>query len=248
MRSKRKRRGTRDEWSLRSGESVPEYRYRLRLRVEMRIGRNRYFNCPLCFIEKDALLISLHEAGHLLCARTLGVPSIDLVGPQIRYNSEDDILYPSRGSIIWRQGPTDIMKTLQSFVASYLFRRELTDSPNAQNAIDNDLQFARKWYDAYHSPHEREPDAIFKSLIDLAIDETISDLRSPAFRRLAWDTAREFQRQVFGPDGSARSQTAEDIGEGILCPKHSVEAGEFGSETEWQIAQVRRKMREARAA
>jgi|SRR5450432_503217 hypothetical protein len=230
--SKRKKRGVREEWSLRSGESVPEYRYRLRLRVEMRIGRNRYFNCPLCFIEKDVPLISLHEAGHLLYARTLGVPNIVLVGPQIRYNSKDDILYPSNGSILWRQGPTDIVKTLQCSVAGFLFRQELTDSPNAQNAIDNDLQFARKWYDAYHSHHDRElHDAIFKSSIDKAIDETIKDLRCPAFRRQAWDTAREFQEQVFGPNGSARSKDLPDIGDGILCAKHSVEAGECGSET-----------------
>jgi len=78
-------------------------------------------------------------------------------------------------------------------IGGFVFREVLTDLPNDEIAIGVDMDAAWKWYQTHVGLDE---DA-FQRSVETTRQEIIKDLRSPKFRQLAWEIAREFEHEIF---------------------------------------------------
>jgi len=86
-----------------------------------------------------------------------------------------------------------VTAALKANIGGIIFREVLSDTPNDEPAISSDMRGAREWY---YKNVERNENAFLHDA-ETARQEIIKNLRSPAFRQLAWDTAREFEQAVF---------------------------------------------------
>jgi hypothetical protein len=145
-------------------------------------------------------------------ARLLGA-SVKFHGPTMYWDSRPQYNKPaiSKAATSWTRpdSTADVNTVIKADIVGFVFRESLTKNPNDQTAIDSDLDSARDWY----RQHVSRCDARFHFTVEMARDEISEDLRSPAFRNQAWDTAMEFDQAVFGVEPSrARHGTATDGG------------------------------------
>jgi len=160
--------------------------------------QERFFNCscPNCFNDVYRLRLCLHEAGHIVYARAYGASKLIFHGPEIVWDARCGVPAVSRSSVSWTPPVVNsVTSGLKPHIASFIFREKLA-VPNEEIAISTDMHSARQWFDENVGTN----DAGFDVAIEEARDEIIKDLRSPAFKRKAWETAREFSREVFGCD------------------------------------------------
>jgi hypothetical protein len=153
-----------------------------------------YFNCSHCFTPKYRTLLCLHEAGHAVYGRAIG-SEVEFHGPTIYWDARPQYDMPaiSKASTSWTPKGGSVIAIVKSFIGGFRFRELLSDTPNDEIAIGMDMDNCRTWFDAYVGIG----DAGFDLAIEVAKDEISMDLRQPEFRKLAWDTAREFERKVF---------------------------------------------------
>jgi hypothetical protein len=158
-----------------------------------------FFNSPKHFTKKFCIQLCLHEGGHVLYARHAEATGIRFYGPTLYWCSgcggcTGDTPSISRSSVTWMLPPNcGVTTALKACMGGLVFREVLSDTPNDASAISKDMEPARKWFD----DHVGTGEAGFEAAIESARLEIIKDLRSPAFRKLAWDTAREFGREIF---------------------------------------------------
>jgi hypothetical protein len=158
-----------------------------------------FFNSPNRFTKKFRSLLCLHEAGHVVYARRAGCTNIRFHGPMMTWcpgcplcagNSPS----VSKSSVSWTYPPNcDVTAALKAQIGGIVFREVLSDAPNDAAAISKDMDAARTWYQEKVGVN----DNMFEFSVEIARQEIIKDLRSPEFQQLAWDTAREFEKEIF---------------------------------------------------
>jgi hypothetical protein len=155
-----------------------------------------FLNSPAHFTKKYRSLLCLHEAGHVVYARRAGATDVGFHGPTLYWCSgcphcPGDTPSISRSSVNWTFPPNcGVIAALKADIGGIVFREVLTDTPNDEAAVWSDMNSARRDY-------ERLGDGNFLSAVEAARQEIIKDLESPQFRRLAWDTAKEFEQAIF---------------------------------------------------
>jgi hypothetical protein len=87
-----------------------------------------------------------------------------------------------------------INAVIKTHIGGFVFRSELSSSPNDEISIGMDTDGCREWYQERVGGTEDE----FKEAVEAVRQEIIKDLRSPKFKQEVWATAREFEREVFG--------------------------------------------------
>ena len=158
----------------------------------------RFFNSPH-FAKKDRGLLVLHETGHLLYARRAGATNIKLHGPAIFWCSgcpgcSGNAPSISRSSVSWTfPAGCEKIAALKAHIGGIVFRQILSDTPNDDAAKWSDMKGAREWYRQNVGPDE----AAFLRDVEVARQDIIDDLKSPAFQQQVWATAAEFEREVF---------------------------------------------------
>jgi hypothetical protein len=150
------------------------------------------------------LRVSLHEAGHVIYMRAAGATKIIFYGPEIIWDARFEKPAISRSSVVWTPPVVDsvaVALNLKPFIGGIVFRERLS-VPNDAEAIERDMFDARQWFDTHvgRTGNKGFDDARFEVAIEEAREEIIRDLRSPAFKKKAWETAREFSREVFRCD------------------------------------------------
>jgi hypothetical protein len=157
-----------------------------------------FFNCnrQCCFNDKYRLLLCLHEAGHTVYARAVG-SKVEFHGPTIYWDARPQYDCPaiSRSSVSYTI-PADapVNAVIKTHIGGFVFRSELSSSPNDEISIGMDTDGCRQWYQERVGGTEDD----FIKAIEEARQEIINDLRSPKFRHEVWATAREFEGGVFG--------------------------------------------------
>ena len=146
------------------------------------------------FTARDRLLTCLHEAGHVLAARANNATGIEIKGPQIYYDVFTKCLALAPATVYWDPLPptTSVNSGIRIYIQGVVFRERLTDSLDEESAIDNDTACAREWYDENVGLGEES----FLLAVETTKEEIIRDLRSPAFRRTAWDEARRIAAEI----------------------------------------------------
>ena len=154
-----------------------------------------FLNDTKQFTARDRLLTCLHEAGHVLAARANSATGIEIKGPQVYYDNFEKSLALAPATVYWDPLPptTSVNGGIRIYIQGFVFRERLTDSRDEESAIDNDTACAREWYNESIGLGEES----FILAFETAKEEIIRDLRSPAFRRAAWDEARRIQREIF---------------------------------------------------
>lgn len=156
------------------------------------------FNSPR-FAQKDRGLLSLHEAGHVVYARAAGGTNIVFHGPRMYWCSGCPLCPGnspsiSKSSVSWTYPPNcDVTVALKAYIGGIVFRQILSDTPNDEASIWSDTQGALQWYRENVGTDE---EAFFLD-VKTARGEIINDLKSPTFQQLAWNTAAEFEKEVF---------------------------------------------------
>lgn len=168
--------------------------------IKLHKESEQFFNCPKCFDKVYRLRLCLHEAGHIVYARASGATNIIFYGPEMFWDERFGVPSISRSSVAWTSPriarvDTSAVRNLKPYIASFIFRERLA-VPNEEIAIIKDMDDARKSFDE----NVGTGDADFQVALTQSRNEIIKDLRSPAFKKKAWDTAREFSREVFGCD------------------------------------------------
>jgi len=146
----------------------------------------------------------VHEAGHMIYLRQLGVTEFEFNGPRIAYNKENDTFDGYMASVRPKTAASPNGRDIQEFlrtaakahVAGRTFTKTLTNAPDAGEQQD------RQNFDALCSQIEKSlPTGATidrQKSWEQAETEVSTDLRSPQFRTLAWEAAREIERKVFG--------------------------------------------------
>ena len=150
------------------------------------------------FTARDRLLTCLHEAGHVFAAHANNATGIEIKGPQVYYDNFEKSLAFAPATVYWDPLPptTSVNSGIRIYIQGFVFRERLTDSLDEESAIDNDTACAREWYNESIGLGEES----FLLTVETTKEEIIRDLRSPAFRRAAWDEARRIQREIFPSD------------------------------------------------
>lgn len=143
-------------------------------------------------------LISLHEAGHVIYARRLGVEP-KFHPPVMMWDSRPQYNCPaiSRASTSWtlpNSETADITAVLKAHIGGFVFRERLSDTPNDEIAIGSDLDGARVFYTQRVGGTGED----FQKAIAEAKAQILVELQSPAFREEVWSVAKEFEREAFG--------------------------------------------------
>jgi hypothetical protein len=157
-----------------------------------------FFNSPAHFTAKFRAALCCHEAGHITYARLAGATDVTFHGPQMTWcygctgcNGNEPSIF--RSAVGWTLPPDcDPILALKANLGGIVFRERLTDMPNDEAAVESDMEGARKWWYEYVGDENT-----FVLSVEAAREEIIKDLRSPGFRRSAWDTSREFEQAIF---------------------------------------------------
>ncbi|MGB9010627.1 MAG: hypothetical protein WCC18_18595 [Candidatus Acidiferrales bacterium] len=147
---------------------------------------------------------SIHETGHWIYLQRVGVTNFRFNGPTIIYdpNTNQFVGYPaSVQPLIGSVNPDNfdfakwIFDVMKGFAAGGVFSRELTAAPDSGDEED------RQNFEAIlNSICDKVPgialdrDALWKD----AQDAVKQELRSPAFRKEAWEKAAELREKIFG--------------------------------------------------
>jgi hypothetical protein len=161
------------------------------------------------FDKKERAIICLHEATHVVYCRELGFEP-KFYGPAIWY---DEILVKFRRVDACVEGlPYEIkmkaepLLVAKQFMGPYYVEPKLIVSSRTENQI---------WHDAFGDlcnycdwKARRRKLGEVKLSFDAIRDSVYRDLRSPRFRKKLWDTAKEFEAQVFGPEAMTQEKAA----------------------------------------
>jgi hypothetical protein len=147
---------------------------------------------------------SIHETGHWIYLQRVGLTDFRFYGPRITYDPTTNqfdgypaAVQPQIGSV--DPSPTDLGKWLfdvmKGFAAGGVFSRELTAAPDSGD--EEDRQNFQAMYDLIL---EKAPELPFDrdALWTEAQEAVKQELRSPAFRKEAWDKAAELREKIFG--------------------------------------------------
>jgi len=128
-------------------------------------------------------------------ARRLGVEPV-FYGPMMMWDTRPEYDRPaiSKSSVEF-DNPVNATLTamLKANIAGFVFREQVSDSPNDEIAIGVDMQAARQCYAAYGGRTEEG----FQRAVAEARQEIVDELRSLEFQKLVWETAKEFGQTVF---------------------------------------------------
>jgi hypothetical protein len=146
----------------------------------------------------------IHEAGHMTYFKQAGITQFAFDGPRIIYNGETDNFDGYMASVIPKAGaaPQKAEKVQEFFstlakahVAGRVFTRQLTNAPDSGEEED------RHNFDKLCSELESGFPGITidrKESWEQAEKEVLIDLRNPAFKTNAWQTAKEIEKTLFG--------------------------------------------------
>ena len=163
--------------------------------------------------------LSLHEAGHILYARRYGATNIQFHGPTMYWDCRPEYGYDcpaiSRSAVFFTT-PTkgEAKDILKMHIGGFIFREVLSDEPNDNVAISMDVDGARRWHQSEIGGTEKE----FQEVIAQARKEILADLKSEEFKKLVWDTAKEFADAVFPKPNVKRRITPPRVGRNDPCP------------------------------
>lgn len=161
------------------------------------------------------LLLGLHEGSHAYFARQAGAINIRFYGPTMYFDSRPQYGCPaiSRSSCEWTPNGGSILSNIKAFLAGYIARRELSDSPNDHIAVGMDLQNCRDWFDR----HVGTGDDAFKQVVADAEREILEDLKSQIVVGEMWAEAKRFVKEVFEPITPAPKTKRIKIGRNEPC-------------------------------
>ena len=100
----------------------------------------------------------------------------------------------------------DVAGRIRAAIQGFEFVNRLTDTPDDDDVVENDLATVRDWYSEWVGFDE----TIFQVMVDIATEEIEKDLRSPGYRRKVWAEAWRVKDLLFGLDGIARISEAEE--------------------------------------
>jgi hypothetical protein len=142
------------------------------------------------------LKIGLHEAGHIVFAKRAGATDIRRYGPAMYWDSRLRYNCPiiSKSSVAWTPNPNaPVIANLKAHIGGYLVRRELSDEPNDNIAIESDLESCRKRFDSNVGAGEQA----FQKALEEAEHDILEDLKDPAIVAEIWSEARRFVNEIF---------------------------------------------------
>ncbi len=154
-----------------------------------------FFNCSCVKCARLKLLIGLHEGAHAYFARRAGAIKIEFHGPEMYWDSRPQYNQPaiSRSSVTWTDPNGFNNVTAKADLAGFVCRREMTDSPNDEIAIERDLAHCRARFDK----HIGGEDKAFKLFVAEAERLLLEDLKSPFIREEIWAEAKRFEKEIF---------------------------------------------------
>jgi hypothetical protein len=152
---------------------------------------------------------SIHEAGHKFYIEKMGVTAFKYIGPRIIYDATADDFtgYPAAVQAVNPPSPItaegfDLKKVLvdlaKTKAAGGIFARQLTGAPDHGDQEDR-AEFTRGCDMLRDKLKEKMPGIKIdeEAAWQLATDEILKDLRSPAFRRQRWEEANEIKAKLF---------------------------------------------------
>jgi hypothetical protein len=155
-----------------------------------------FFNSPYRFNAKFREHLCLHEGAHAYFARLAGAINIVFHGPTLLWDSRPQYNCPaiSKSGVSWNDPPAGFsLQAAKADIAGFICRREMTDNPNDQTAIQMDISTCRDAFDRSIG----SGDAAFAAFLEQAEQSILQDLKSPLVQQQIWAEARRFEAAVF---------------------------------------------------
>jgi len=143
----------------------------------------------------------IHEAGHMTYLRELGITEYAYIGPRIIYDELKNVFDGFMAAVQPKSEPENaglegLPVLAKALVAGGTFARTLTTAPDGGDEED------RQKFDHMCALMENNC-RLPKGTINCdqswqkAREDVLIDLRSPRFRKKAWETAREIEAFIF---------------------------------------------------
>lgn len=150
------------------------------------------------------LKLGLHEAGHIFYAKRAGGINIQRYGPTMFWDQKYGCPAISKSSIAWTPAiGGSVVAHIKARIGGFVCRRELSDEPNDNIAIEMDLQGAREYFDQTVGTG----DDAFKQAVEDAEREILEDLQSQSVVDELWAEAKRFVKEVFQPQPAPKAKT-----------------------------------------